>query len=166
MKRTAYEHRPASAFRAACIAAIVLIGAAPIYAAAADMAAPAASPVKTSASHGDRTEKRITDLHAKLAITPAQEPLWSSVADVMRDNAKKMDELTQARTQNETTMTAVDDLKSYGAVADAHADGIKKFTPAFSALYDSMSDEQKATADSMFRHHHREARKSAATKAK
>jgi hypothetical protein len=150
-----------------------LISAAPIYVAAADMATPATaatSPVKASAksatSHGDRTEKRITDLHAKLAITPAQEPLWSSVADVMRDNAKKMDALTQARTQNATTMTAVDDLKSYGEIADAHADGIKKFTPAFSALYDSMSDEQKATADSMFRHHHREARKSAAPKAK
>ena len=144
--------------------------AAPIYVAAADTTTAATSPVKTSAksstSHVDRTEKRITDLHAKLAITPAQEPLWSSVADVMRDNAKKMDELTQARTQNATTMTAVDDLKSYGAIADAHADGIKKFTPAFSALYDSMSDEQKATADSMFRHQHRGKSKSATSKAK
>ena len=32
-----------------------------------------------------------------------------------------------------------------------HADGIKKFVPVFSALYNSMSDEQKKNSDVMFR---------------
>ena len=49
-------------------------------------------------------------------------------------------------------MNAVDDLKSYGEITDAHADGIKKFTPVFATLYDSMSDAQKKQADTLFRH--------------
>jgi hypothetical protein len=49
-------------------------------------------------------------------------------------------------------MTAVDDLKSYGEIADAHANGIKKLTPVFADLYTSMSDVQKKEADTLFRH--------------
>jgi len=46
----------------------------------------------------------------------------------------------------------VDDLQSYAAIADAHADGLKKLIPAFQALYTAMSDDQKKTADMLFRH--------------
>jgi len=45
----------------------------------------------------------------------------------------------------------VDAVKSYQAVIEAHEAGMAKFVPAFQALYDSMSDAQKASADSMFR---------------
>lgn len=98
----------------------------------------------------ERVEARITDLHAKLQITPAQEDLWKNVTTQMRDKAKVMDGLQRARFEKETTMTAVDDFKSYGEIADAHADGIKKFIPVFAALYDSMSDDQKKNADMIF----------------
>ena len=54
-------------------------------------------------------------------------------------------------------MTAVDDLKSYGEIADAHANGIKKLTPVFADLYASMSDAQKKEADTLFRHGDRKA---------
>jgi hypothetical protein len=47
-------------------------------------------------------------------------------------------------------MTAVDDVKSYAAIADAHADGLKKFVSVFEALYNSMSDEHKKNADNVF----------------
>ena len=40
-------------------------------------------------------------------------------------------------------MTAVDAVKSYQAVIEAHEAGMAKFVPAFQALYDSMSDAQK-----------------------
>jgi hypothetical protein len=49
-------------------------------------------------------------------------------------------------------MTAVDDLKSYGEIAAAHADGIKKLTPVFADLYASMSEPQRKEADTLFRH--------------
>ena len=50
-------------------------------------------------------------------------------------------------------MTAIDDLKSYSEIADAHADGLKKFIPAFEPLYAGMSDAQKKSADTLFRQH-------------
>ncbi len=49
-------------------------------------------------------------------------------------------------------MTAVDDLKSYGEITEARADGVKKLIPVFSDLYASMSDAQKKEADNLFRH--------------
>ncbi|NPT53652.1 hypothetical protein GNZ13_03230 [Paraburkholderia sp. 5N] len=109
----------------------------------------------TVATH-DRIDTRISGLHARLQITAAQEDLWQKVAQVMRDNAGTMDSLRQARTSSANSMSAVDDLKSYGQIADAHADGIRKLTPAFQALYDSMSDVQKKNADLIFQtdHHH------------
>ena len=99
-----------------------------------------------------RVEARIKDMHAKLKITAAEEEQWSKVADVMRDNAKTMDELNSVRSANAKTMNAVDDLKSYGEVVDAHADEIKKFAAAFEPLYANMSEAQKAEADALFRH--------------
>src|ERR1700680_3725361 len=39
------------------------------------------------ASHGERVESRITEMHGKLQITQAEEGQWSGVAKVMRENA-------------------------------------------------------------------------------
>jgi hypothetical protein len=102
-------------------------------------------------SGDDQVETRIKVMHAKLAITPAQEAQWSLVADVMRDNEKKMEDLAKSRAQR-SDMTAVENLQSYGEITDEHADGIKRFTPVFSALYDEMSDAQKKNADVIFSH--------------
>jgi exoribonuclease R len=108
----------------------------------------------------DRTEARIKDLQAKLKITPAQEELWNKVTQVMRDNAKTMEALHQARVEKTKTMTTVEDLKSYSEITQAHADGLKNFIPVFEALYASMSDDQKKDADTLFRFggHHRKAK--------
>jgi protein CpxP len=120
------------------------------------LAAPPEPGMKTGAvSKADNVEARIKDLHAKLAITPAQEELWNNVAQAMRDNGKTMEALIKARSEKAGTMTAVDDLKSYGEIADAHADGIKKFIPVFEPLYASMSDAQKKDADKLFHHQDR-----------
>jgi protein CpxP len=108
--------------------------------------------IAAKASSEDRVEARIKDMHAKLKITAAQEDQWAKVAQVMRDNEKTIEPLIKARAANAKTMTAVDDLKSYGEITDVHADGIKKFTPVFATLYDSMSDAQKKTADGLFHH--------------
>jgi hypothetical protein len=116
--------------------------------------APAATPTPATASKTstvDAVEARIKDLHSQLQITAAQEDLWRNVTQVMRDNAKTMDALRKARSEKAQTMTAVEDFKSYGEITEVHADGIKKFVPVFSALYDSMSDAQKKNADARFR---------------
>ena len=102
--------------------------------------------------HEVRVEERIKDMHEKLKITAEQEALWGKVEQSMREDAKTMDVLTQARVDHAKDMTAVDDLKSYGEITTAHADGIKKLTPVFADLYASMSDQQKKDADVLFRH--------------
>ncbi len=106
----------------------------------------------TKISKVDRTEARIKDLHTRLKITPAQEDLWTKVTQVMRDDAKKIDDLNQARFKKAKAMTAVEDLKSYSEVAQAHADGLKNFIPVFESLYAGMSEDQKKDADTLFRH--------------
>ena len=101
--------------------------------------------------HEDRAEMRIKDMHGKLNIQPGQERQWLAVAKIMRDNAIVMDKLTQSRMDHVKDATAVDDLKSYGEISVAHAEGIKQLTPAFTTLYDAMSDAQKKQADLFFR---------------
>ncbi|WP_200877396.1 Spy/CpxP family protein refolding chaperone [Methylobacter tundripaludum] len=102
-------------------------------------------------AHEDRTELRIKDMHAKLKITSAQEEQWAKVTQVMLEDAKTMDAQTQTRADHAKNMTAVDDLKSYGEITEAHANGIKKLIPVFADLYTSMSDAQKIEADTLFR---------------
>lgn len=114
--------------------------------------APGAVLAADKVSHAVRAEQHGKKMHDKLMITQAQEEQWSKVAQVMAENAKSMDTLTQTRADRAKEMTAVDDLKSYGEITDAHADGIKKLTPVFGTLYASMSDPQKKVADTLFRH--------------
>lgn len=129
--------------------AVRAIAAATIFLAVSSTAAPVAP---TQTSNEARVEASIKDLHAKFEITAAQENQWAKVAAAMRNNAKTMDELTRAKMANAKTMTAVEDINSYGVIAYAHADEIKKLAPVFAALYASMSDAQKAEADELFRH--------------
>ncbi len=110
------------------------------------MSAPAPEPVVS-----ESVEVRVKELHKKLHITDAQKTQWDNLAQVMRDNAKAMVDLQKQRSADTKSMTAVEVVKSYASVIEAHEAGMKKFIPAFEALYDSMSDAQKKTADSLFR---------------
>jgi hypothetical protein len=114
------------------------------------MAAPA--PSTAASSRQSRIDAYINNMHKRLKVTSEQETQWNAVAQVMRDNAEDIDKLASDRRAKRSSMTAVDDLQSYEAIADAHADGLKKLVPAFSALYDSMSDTQKKNADQVFGH--------------
>jgi periplasmic protein CpxP/Spy len=109
----------------------------------------AAPAVAAETSNAISAEAHIKELHGKLGITAAEEDQWAKVAAVMRGNAKKLDELTSARIASATT--AVEHINSFGVIAYARADGIKKFAPVFAALYASMPDAQKAHADELFR---------------
>ena len=115
------------------------------------------APVKTAATatapetKGETVEQRITDLHAALKITPAEEAQWNGVAQAMRENAAAMDKLVAAnRTTPPQNMTAVQDLQTYQQFAQAHVDGLKNLTAAFSTLYNAMPDDQKKVADQVF----------------
>lgn len=111
-------------------------------------------------SRVSRIDAYINNLHKRLMITSAQQSQWDAVAQVMRDNAQEIDRLASERAAKRGSMNAVDDLNSYEAIADAHAEGLKKLVPAFAALYDSMSDAQKKNADQVFSQRSRRTRTS------
>lgn len=139
-----HVRQPFSLFKSAMMASLIV--------AATLAVAPLAVHAADQDDHEDRAEQRITSMHAGLGITSAQEPQWKLVAKVMRDNAKEMDKLTQQRIDKERDMTAVDDLKSYAVITDAHADGLNRLIPVFATLYTGMSDVQKKKSDNLFRH--------------
>ena len=145
MKRIACQFTYSTALAVAVVLLAFMVLASPTRAASPEPGLATAA--------GDRVEARIKEFHTRLNITPAQEDLWNNVTQVMRDNAKTMEALIKARSEKASTMTAVDDLKSYGEIVEAHADAIRKFIPAFEPLYAGMSDAQKKSADTLFRQH-------------
>lgn len=96
-----------------------------------------------------RIETRISDLHKKLHITPAQQAQFDAVADVMRSNAQSMQDLFRQRAQHRDR-TAPGQLHWYAQLATAHAAAVNKLVPVFDTLYQSLNDEQKKAADAAF----------------
>jgi hypothetical protein len=145
---------PKSALRS--VAIVALLGATmlatPLTAAWAQGAAPQTVAATGAAeTKGETVEQRITSLHTSLVITPGEEANWNNVAQAMRENASAMDKLVaEKRTSPPQNMNAVEDLKTYQAFAQAHVDGLKNLTSAFSTLYDGMPDAQKKIADQVF----------------
>ncbi|WP_027803396.1 Spy/CpxP family protein refolding chaperone [Paraburkholderia dilworthii] len=139
-------------------ALVMLASAVAMSGAFAQASAPVAAPSGTAASapvakggHERNVEDRIAYLHSQLKITPEQEPQWKTFADVMRGNGETMGELFKQR-RAATNVSALDDMKQYATIAQAHADGMKKLVDAFDPLYNSFSPEQKKLADVTFRH--------------
>jgi Spy/CpxP family protein refolding chaperone len=124
-----------------------------VFAASSESQSPAqqAMAAPADASAMAPVEARIKDLHKKLHITEVQKPQWDALATVMRDNAQAMVDLQKQRAVDSQSMSAVEVIKSYESVIEAHESGMKKFVPPFEALYNAMSDSQKKTADSLFR---------------
>jgi len=115
--------------------------------------ATAATDAAPAKSEVDGVEIRIKELHDKLKITSDQEAQWEKIATEMRNHAKEAHDLATAREKAAGTMTAVDDLKSYLQIAQSHAGGMERFLTLFTPLYESMPDDQKKNADSVFREH-------------
>ena len=83
----------------------------------------------------------------------AQEDLWGTVAQTMRDNETAVRAAMQDRSSRLKTMTAIDDLKSFQVIADLHSNGLKQLIPAFEALYAAMTPDQQKRADHVFEKH-------------
>ena len=111
-----------------------------------------AAMTKSDAKRDMAVESHIKDMHAQLQITPAEETQWAAVAETMRDSAVETDKAIDKREALVNSASAVDNLKAYGDIAQAHADGVKKLAAVFAPLYASMSDDQKKAADALFAH--------------
>jgi periplasmic protein CpxP/Spy len=93
-------------------------------------------------------EANIASLHRRLQITPAQEPQFNAVANVMRENARAE---ASAPAQPAPNTTAVDDLRAVIKYSEVELAGYRRLLPALEALYATLSPVQKRTADAVFR---------------
>ena len=93
-------------------------------------------------------EANIAALRQRLQITPAQEPQFNAVANVMRENARAE---ASAPQQPAPGATAVDDLRAFIRYSEIELAGLKKMLPALDALYASLSPAQQKAADAAFR---------------
>ena len=113
--------------------------------------APGNAPAASSAKRDVMIERRISELHSKLKVTPSEEGQFSAFADVMRENARHLDGLAGQHAQAVSSGSAVDQMKSYATLAQAHAEDVQRLVPAFSNLYDVLTPEQKKAADQSFK---------------
>jgi len=103
---------------------------------------------------GRHIEGRIAYLKTELKITDAQAPLFDTVANVMRENAKAMgDAVRSLRGDPNQPRTALTRLEARAKFAQLRADGEGKMLAAFRPLYQAMSPDQQKAADEMFGHH-------------
>ncbi len=106
--------------------------------------------------HADFVEKRVNELHAKLKITDQQSAQWEAYAKTMRDNADATDKAFLDRAQKLSALNADDAMQSYAKLAQMHADNMQRLAASFSALYGTLSADQKKTADKLFRNEREE----------
>jgi periplasmic protein CpxP/Spy len=111
------------------------------------MLAQAAAPMPAPAPP-QNVEANISSLHQRLQITPAQEPQFSALANVMRQNARVEESAPQAPPAN---ASAVDYLRAEIQYDEMELAGLKRFLPALEALYATLSPTQRQTANGIFR---------------
>jgi primosomal protein N' len=95
---------------------------------------------------GSDTDRQVADLKKQLKITPQQEPQFNAFAEVMRSNEQDLDKLMQQGSANQQP-NAVEELKQAQQMTETQAAGLKRLVPALQALYDTLSEQQKKTAD-------------------
>jgi septal ring factor EnvC (AmiA/AmiB activator) len=91
-------------------------------------------------------DANIAQLRQRLQITPAQEPRFESLANVMRQNARMMSNAPPPVSSN-----PVQALRFAIQTGEQELAGLKRMLPALEALYASLSPMQQRTADQMFR---------------
>ena len=91
-------------------------------------------------------EGNIAELRQRLAITPAQEPQFNALANVMRENARMMPAAPPL-----TTLSAVEGLRLAIQYGQQEINSMRRMLPTLQALYATLSPAQRQAADQMFR---------------
>jgi hypothetical protein len=140
----------------AAIAALSLFSVAPVQAqqhapgASQKAAAPSAAktPQSQAAPAAPSVDAQIADLRQHLKITSAQQAQFDALAAVIKQNDQ--DATANMPPPPSGPPTAVQSLTAAQTAAQTEADGLKKLLPPLQALYDTLSAEQKRTADQWF----------------
>jgi LTXXQ motif family protein len=91
-------------------------------------------------------EANIAQLRQRLQITPAQEPRFAALANVMRQNSRMMPNAPPP-----TNLNPIQGLRFAIQAGEQELVGLKRMLPALEALYASLSPMQQRTADQLFR---------------
>lgn len=92
-------------------------------------------------------EGQLVFLATELQITAAQMALWQNIVNVVRQNAAERDSEQHQLAQS---TDAISRLQARYYLISARAASFARFIGAFQPLYDSMSNEQRTAADSIF----------------
>ena len=104
---------------------------------------------RQSAPAGNPVEAQLGDIKKRLNITAEQQPQFEQFATIVKQNAQAMESMMQKEAQT-AERSAVEGLRTAASFAQAEADNLKRLVPALEALYASLSEQQKRTADQLF----------------
>jgi hypothetical protein len=100
----------------------------------------------------DHIDGRIAYLHAELKITEPQMSAWTEFANVMRTNAKRVEDAQKGLPQR-TTATAADRLDDQERWLTVRLESVKALKPAYAKLYAALDDKQKKIANELIAPH-------------
>jgi hypothetical protein len=106
----------------------------------------------------DRVEGRIAFLRTELKIADAQTSAWNAFADALRTNAKKLGEvrasmMPQPAAGQQQAPTMIERLDLQERWMLARLEGIRTIKSAFTKLSETLSDDQKKTANELLAPH-------------
>ncbi len=106
----------------------------------------------------DRIEGRIAFLRTELKITEAQTSAWNAFANALRANAKKLGEvrasmMPPSAAGQQQAPTLIERLDAQERWMLARLEGTRTMKSALSTLYESLSDDQKKSANELLAPH-------------
>jgi len=149
-----------TALVAALLAGVGAVGIAPAFAEVAPAPANAGAGQMPAHRHtqrmlpGQRVAGQIAYLKAELKITPAQDSLWTPVAQAMRDNAQALDQAILRARQEKKPLDAVQRISLRESFAKTRSENEARFLASFKPLYAALSPAQQQAANELFAPHH------------
>lgn len=94
-------------------------------------------------------EGRIAFIKAELAITDAQKDVWGAYATALRKNLESMQHMRATMMEATRPTNPVERLDLHISMMESRLQALKEVKPALAALYATLSEEQKRSAESL-----------------
>lgn len=95
-------------------------------------------------------EGRIAFIKAELAITDGQKDVWDAYAAALRKNLENMQHMRATMMGATRPATPVDRLNLHISTMESRLQALKDVKPALAALYATLSEDQKKSAEDVF----------------
>jgi hypothetical protein len=94
-------------------------------------------------------EGRIAFIKAELAITDAQKDVWEAYATALRKNLESMRQMRATMMGASRPASPVERLDLHISTMESRLQALKEVKPALSALYATLSEDQKKSSESL-----------------